>query len=78
MPKKCESCKYYRNYGNVPFEKGICTSQKTWNANIVLARDECDKEGNGTFVHYEPKTPTAGATFGQMCMAMVARSGGLR
>lgn len=28
---------------------------------LDMARDTCDRESNGVFVHFEPKTPTAGA-----------------
>jgi hypothetical protein len=32
-------------------------------AGLETARDICDRESNGIFVYFEPKTPTAGATF---------------
>lgn len=33
------------------------------NVDIDTARDLCDKESDGIFVHYEPETPTAGVAF---------------
>ncbi|MEQ1644253.1 MAG: hypothetical protein ABL959_12470, partial [Pyrinomonadaceae bacterium] len=30
---------------------------------LDYARNLCDREGDGIFVHFEPKTPTAGAAF---------------
>lgn len=30
---------------------------------IATARDLCDREGNGIFVHFEPEDPATGAAF---------------
>lgn len=64
MPNKCESCKHYRPDNN------RCKAWPVLNlggdfvsVDLTTARDICDREGDGTFVYFEPKTPTAGAAF---------------
>lgn len=32
---------------------------------LDMAREICNREGDGIFVHFEPKTPKAGAAFGE-------------
>lgn len=32
---------------------------------LDMAREICNKEGDGIFVYFEPKTPAAGASFGE-------------
>ncbi len=78
MPKKCESCRFYRNFKSQPFEKGICSSPDVFSSKVLTARQECDKEGDGRFVYYEPKPPAAGMTFEPPPIAMAAHAGGPR
>lgn len=70
MPKKCESCRHFRPAEQ--FEKSVCQNSRVINTQpytsrslmlINTARDICDKEGDGIFVHFEPKTPAAGQAF---------------
>ena len=67
MPKKCESCQNFRpDWRNRGFEAGACISRKIVTMNslpILTARGLCDKEGDGIFVYFEPKTPAAGVAF---------------
>lgn len=64
MPNKCESCKHYRPDNN------RCKAWPVRNlggdyvsVDLTTARDICDRESNGIFVYFEPKTPTSGAAF---------------
>lgn len=75
MPKKCESCLHF-----VPFnpQRVVDSSVSRCSQELIklkhrtaaavpidTARDTCDKEGDGIFVHFEPRdpTPAAGQTF---------------
>lgn len=77
MPNKCESCRFYgteivaagENQRRIRF----CTNPNTVTDKVRemfpdrrgvpldMARDICDREGDGIFVYYEPKTPATGA-----------------
>jgi hypothetical protein len=72
MPKKCESCKHYGNLSSDgKFENGFCNSRALAVSSglqgrsipITLGREICDVEGDGIFVHFEPKTPVSGVGF---------------
>ena len=77
MPKKCASCRHFQSDPNSDqFERGFCTHIRIrrpslWTppgqqpVPINRAREICDKEGDGIFVHFEPKTPAAGFAFAQ-------------
>ena len=41
---------------------------------LDMAREICDREGNGIFVHFEPKTPASGASFGSEPRAIATGS----
>lgn len=73
MPNRCESCRFFAGHYR-SFEESSCVRLEL-PEDITAAREICNKEGDGIFVYFEPKTPTAGATFGQTAMAMVASSG---
>jgi hypothetical protein len=63
----CESCKHYQPaVSRRNFESGFCLSPDQPRTAIMNAREVCDKEGDGRFVYYEPKQPTAGAEFVQI------------
>ena len=75
MPKKCEECRHYKPSGLARgFWNGFCASPTILNIREVVmsnlsiryAREICDREGDGIFVHFEPKCPTAGACFVQI------------
>lgn len=64
--KKCERCRHFRSDRNRRgFEAGVCTSSSIAinSLPILDAREICDKEGDGIFVYFEPKTPAAGVVF---------------
>lgn len=62
MPKKCESCLYFEpNTITGRFEDSFCTHIYTYFNNVIDALKHCDREGDGHFVYFEPKTPAAGA-----------------
>lgn len=74
MPKKCESCRHYLPVpGTNEFHKAQCTSWEVLSLEAHIfggpmpliedAREICDKEGDGIFVYFEPKVPTAGVAF---------------
>ena len=69
---KCETCRFLRT-GPSP-ETSYCTSPevntefygiKFAATSLPKAREICNKEGDGIFVHFEPKTPGNGAAFGE-------------
>lgn len=90
MPKKCESCEHLLRLDPDDFEFSICRStgvnaHETVNfcrvPTMTEAREICNKEGDGIFVYFEPKTPTAGAAFVQITRepkATTAAAGGAR
>jgi hypothetical protein len=58
---KCESCENLTWVKGEPFENASCWNPETqgtkytgkpW-ANIIDAREICDAEGNGIFVHFQ-------------------------
>jgi hypothetical protein len=73
--KKCESCRFYWNFGvdKSVFVDALCKSPEIneiafqldpdnhFSPLITDARDICDKEHDGHFVYFEPKVPTTGA-----------------
>ena len=79
MPKKCESCRYFRNLTDWDFNYGACVSEAVLGEmvgsadaiDILSGRKICDREADGIFVHFEPIEPTAGAIFqyGMKCPA---------
>lgn len=61
--KKCESCKHFRPAAvSGQFERALCVSTAVINTQpynkrrgqlpVLTARDICDKEGDGHFVHF--------------------------
>ena len=91
MPKKCESCRFYAHQvSELYFD--LCKQQtvvdlvfppefetdKFVDAPLTLARDICNKEGDGIFVYFDPKTPTAGAAFAGNADALVRNEGNAR
>lgn len=79
MPKKCEGCRHFKPAEGGQFTDGRCDSLDVSNTRpywkrrgpvlITIAREICDKEGDGIFVHFEPKTPAAGRAFAKACAA---------
>lgn len=71
MPKKCESCLFFLPSRGDAFEDGRCDSPSLiiehgldYLPEIYVARELCDKEGDGHFVYFEPLPPSAtGAAF---------------
>lgn len=75
MTKICENCRhYFQPFVEKSFDDAVCGSpavqaiddpqnESHFAPMIANARDICNREGDGIFVHFEPKTPTAGATF---------------
>jgi hypothetical protein len=77
--KKCESCKSYEaDPKRRGFGFGTCASQQVMRVfcqatspmtyatlGIGLARELCDREGDGHFVYFEPKDPESGSPFVQ-------------
>lgn len=74
MQRKCESCRHYQPSRAFPgqFARGVChtvrirrptisTPPEAPPVPILEARDICDREGDGHFVHFEPLIPEAGA-----------------
>lgn len=59
MPIKCESCKHQRIW----LDKPVCDQPNAVAADLESSRLICDREGDGHFVYFEPKEPTAGAAF---------------
>lgn len=79
MTNKCESCIHYqKETPHHTFGAGRCIQQAVGRKlrrilsdtvrfhTIDYAREICNKEGDGIFVYFEPKTPTAGAAFVQI------------
>lgn len=91
MPKKCESCRFHSSkrsklsIGEIALV--FCTNPIVASDEIKemfpdriglpldIAREVCDKEGDGIFVYFEPVTPAAGATF-EAPKTMAASAGG--
>lgn len=72
MKMKCESCRHFglsRPKGDA--RNGLCRNENVIREGALFetsyflpispAREICDKEGDGHFVYFEPKTPAAGA-----------------
>lgn len=71
MFSKCECCRFYR-WSNLGF--AYCknpATQKTpdFCSNLEDAKKICDPEGDGSYVHFEPKDPSAGAA----CFVQITR-----
>lgn len=65
MPKKCESCRHYRQDPSKPgFDFGFCFSPQIkipmHSLPVLRAREICDREGDGIFVYFEPREPASG------------------
>lgn len=67
--KICSRCRYYRPSVTGRFEHGICVERSIVRLNgrrsstflrIMAAREVCDREGDGRFVHFEPVAQLAG------------------
>lgn len=87
MPKKCEGCQFFFNDPAQGFHEGICVNETIAAVvsggicdviDIDSARHVCDREGDGIFVYYEPKTPAAGAAFAGNADALVRNEGNAR
>ena len=69
MPTKCLTCRHLSEPKTNRFEDRLCTSLEVMRVRstrplpVMQAREICDKESNGIFVHYTPKNPAAGAAF---------------
>lgn len=72
MPKKCECCRFYLNVTDV---SEFCTNVAVGDLptenhelfpRLNIARESCDREGDGHFVYFTPKDPQAGACFVQI------------
>lgn len=77
MPRKCESCRHFietKKGQKIHFFSNQCSRSeivdeifptslchKQLSAGVDLARDICDREGDGHFVYFEPRDPSAGA-----------------
>lgn len=70
MPNKCESCRHFRlSRPKGDFRNGTCSSEQVALTRTLMltgaflpistAREICDREGDGIFVYFEPKEPTA-------------------
>lgn len=73
---KCKDCRHFEPSPTEVFFHGSCrnprvhgplTRSRSANVklDIVEAREICNKEGDGIFVHFEPKIPGNGAAFGE-------------
>ena len=77
MPRKCDSCIHQRSQSLQVNSKKItgyycvnhrCASDEVkemfphrYGVPLDMARDICDREGDGNFVYFEPRDPSAGA-----------------
>lgn len=71
---KCKDCRHYEPAPTNVFFHGSCRNPRVHRSvtnsrsadvklDIVEAREICDREGDGIFVHFEPKTPASGAAW---------------
>lgn len=81
MSKKCECCRHFqlsRPKGH--FNDGTCRNSTVVDEGslftgtrtslpILKAREICDREGDGRFVHFDPKDDTAGGA----CFVQITR-----
>lgn len=88
--KKCENCRFFVPLPGNIWEVAKCLSPDVvndalerdpdinprWVPYIMDARSICDREGDGRFVHFEPRDPSAGAV--AFRVAMNAAAGGSR
>ncbi|MGE0294922.1 MAG: hypothetical protein AB7P97_21455 [Hyphomonadaceae bacterium] len=67
MPKKCESCRFFKVLVPDDFENSVCTSLGVNSdpdvnyrrvPTMTEAREICNKEGDGIFVYFQPKAET--------------------
>jgi hypothetical protein len=79
MTKKCDSCRHRKESDQgllgtaircanpVILKLAYTTKMPASDMPLTYAREICNKEGDGIFVYFEPKTPASGAAVAKDC-----------